>query len=195
MTRIIKNFFIAAIFAAFLLGAANIATAQTSPKAIEPSFDVVLQTVVASNETGSKSGVPQSLANVVKKLKTDFPFSAYYLSATYMQRVSNRGNFDSRSVSYASEPNKNLAVFSEWSIGGVESVTDEYRQESIQIQNFRFGQRLPIATSNNAVAYEPVGLNTRFSLAKNTPTIIGSVTTSNPDELMFVILTVKSAEK
>jgi len=194
MTRILKNFFIAAIFAAFLFGVTN-AAAQTSPKIIEPSFDVVLQTVVASNDTGNKSVVPPSLANVVKKLKTDFPFSAYHLSATYMQRVSNRGNFDSRSVSYASEPNKNLAVFSEWSIVGVESVTDETNQDIVQIQNFKFGQRVPITTSNGTTVYEPVGLSTRFSLAKNTPTIIGSVTTSNPDELMFVILTVKSAEK
>ena len=173
----------------------NASSSIRCPKLIEPSFDVVLQTVVASKDTGSKSDIPSSLSNVVRRLKADFPFSAYRLSATYIQRVSNRGNFESKSVSYASEPNKNLAVFSEWSIAGVESLLDERGQDSIQIQSFRFGQRVPIVASNSTIVYEPVGLSTRFSLAKNTPTIIGSVTTSKPDELMFVILTVKSAEK
>lgn len=193
MIQIKVKFFIAALFAAFLFGTGG-ASAQAS-KTVEPSFDVVLQTVVASNGAESKADVSPSLAAVVRKLKTEFAFSNYRLNSTYIQRISNRGNAESKSVSYDSEPNKNLAVFSEWSISGVESLLDERGQEMIQIRNFRFGQRVPVTSAGSAVNYEAVGLNTIFSLMKNTPTIVGSVATSKPDELMFVILTVKPAEK
>lgn len=193
MNRTIKNFFIAAIFAAFLFGA-KASSAQT-PKAAEPSFDVVLQTVVASNDGGSKSNVSPSLSNIVKNLKADFPFSAYRLTSTFVQRVSNHGNFESKSVSYDTSANKNIAVFSEWGIGGVEALANENGRETIQIHNFRFGQRIPIQVVNERVDYEPVGLSSKFSLAKDTPTVVGSITTSKPDELMFLVLTVKSAEK
>lgn len=193
MIRIKETFFIAAIFAAFLLGASG-ASAQTS-KTVEPSFDVVLQTIVASNEAGAKADVSPALAAVVRKLKTEFAFSNYQLNSTYIQRISNRGNAESKSVNYKSDATNNLPVFSEWSISGVESLLDERGQEMIQIRNFRFGQRVPVTSAGSTVNYEAVGLNTIFSLTKNTPTIVGSVATSKSDELMFVILTVKPAEK
>ena len=155
----------------------------------EPSFDIILQTVVGSNDSGS-SDVVSSLSGIVKKLKADFPFGNYRLASTFIQRIANKGGADSRSVSYTSD--KNLAVFSEWSINNLESLIDNKGQETLQIQNFRFGQRIPI---NNTTNYEQVGITTRFGLMKNTPTIVGSLTTSKPGELMFLILTVKSAEK
>jgi len=190
-----KTFSYAAFFIICLLGL-TASVAQTPPnKQSEPSFDIVLQTVTASNDAVGKSELPTSLAGIVKKLKTDFPFSAYRLTSTYMQRVNNRGNLESKSVSYASEEDKNYPVFSDWSLNGVEFLLDEKGQETIQVQRFRFGQRVPVFNPSSAVNYESVGLTTEFGLVKNTPTVIGSVTTSKPDELMFLILTVKSAEK
>ncbi len=191
-----KSFLLIAFFV-FCLGLTN-ALAQTPiAKSSEPSFDIILQTVVASNDAGVKSEVTPSLSGIVKKLKTDFPFSNYRLTSTAFQRISNRGGGDSRSVSYITE--KNLAVFSEWTINNLESSIDDKGQETLQIQNFKFGQRIPIIgandTGNNIFVYEQIGLTAKFSLPKNTPTIVGSLTTTKPDELMFLILTVKSAEE
>lgn len=184
-----KKSFLFAAFFIFCLSLTNALAQTPTARQSEPSFDIILQTVVASNDVG-KSDIAPLLSGVVKKLKTDFPFSSYRLASTAFQRISNRGNLDSRSVSYLAD--NNLAVFSDWSISGLESLIDEKGQETIQIQNFKFGQRIPI---NNTTNYEQIGLTTRFSLAKNTPTIIGSLTTPKSDELMFLILTVKSAEK
>lgn len=190
-----KSFAFAALFIFCL--SVTAAFAQTPPAAAKPSessFDVILQTVVASNDAG-KANVAPSLAAVVKKLKTDFPFSNYRLTSTAIQRTVNRGDVEFSGVSYTSE--KNLPVFSTWDIDGLVSSIDERGQETILVQNFRFNQRIPITDWNNSllVNYEPIGLKTKFSLAKNTPTIVGSLTTSKPDELMFLILTVKSPEK
>lgn len=185
-----KTFLLAAFFIFCLSLTASFAQTPTN-KTSEPSFDVILQIVVASNEASGKSDIAPSLSGIVKKLKTEFSFSNYFLASTSIQRIANRGNAESRSVSYITE--KNLAVFSEWVTNGLESAIDDQGRETIQVQNFRFGQRVPIISLNNS--YEQLGFTTKFSLLKNTPTVIGSLTTSKPDELMFLILTVKSTEK
>lgn len=181
----------AAIFAAFLLNAIN-ASAQQPAKTIEPSFDVILQTVVASNDAGSKSDVAPSLSDVVRKLKTNFPFSTYRLGSTDFQKISNRGSFESRGVTYLTE--KNLAVILQYAIRNLEVVADE-KGDTIQIGSFEFYQRMPIFDTNNVISYEQLGIKTKFNLAKNMPTVIGTLPTSKPAEVMFLVLTVKPAEK
>ncbi len=189
------NFLIAAFFAVCLFSLNNAFAQTPSPKRLsEPSFDVVLQTVVASNNSADKSAVAQSLAGIIKKLKSDFAFSDYRLTSTFMQRVSNNGNIELKSVSYEENQNKSFPVFSEWVLSGLQSLTDESGLETIQIQSFRFGQRVPVV-ANGGVNYEQTGLSNRFGLSKNTPTVVGSLTTSKPDELMFLILTVKPTDK
>lgn len=183
------SFLLAAFFAVCLSFTASFAQNSVN-RSPEPSFDVILQTVIASN-AGNRSEI-STLSNIVKKLKTEFPFSNYRLASTSIQRISNKGNAESKSVFYTTD--KNLAVFSEWTINNLESAIDEKNQETIQVQSFRFGQRIPIPI-NNATNYEQIGITARFSLPKNTPTVVGSLATANPDELMFIVMTVKPAEK
>ena len=187
-----KSFLLAAFF--IFCSGLTAAFAQTPPaaKPSEPSFDVILQTVVASNEVGKTDVVP-SLSAVIKKLKTDFSFSSYRLASTSIHRISNKSGASSRSVSYVTE--KNLAVFSETQIESLESSIDDKGQDLIQIRRFNVSQRVPIISSSGAVNYEQLGLAVSFGLAKNTPTVVGSLATSKPNELMFLILTVRSAEK
>ncbi len=196
MTKLKSAFSIAAFVFVLLLNS-TASVAQNPPKIqSEPSFDVVVQTIVASNNPIDKSDVPQMLAGVIKKLKTDFSFSNYRLASTYMQRVANLGNVEFKGVSNDASQNqeKNSATFSDWSLVGLESLLDEKGQATLQVQRFRFGQRVPVATGS-VVTYESVGFTTKFSLTKNVPTVVGSVTTATPDELMFVVLTVKSADQ
>jgi len=196
MTKPKIAFSIAALFAVCLLCLTDsFAQAQSRTQA-QQSYDVILQIVVASNNSAEKSDVSQSLTGVVKKLRADFPFANYRLAATYMQRVSNTGTFESKGAAYESNQNqaKGFPTFSEWTVSGLQNLLDEKGEETIQLQSFRFGQRIPV-TASGAVTYEQVGLTTRFSLIKNTPTIVGSVMTAKPDELMFLILTVKPQGK
>jgi len=177
--------------------------AQTETKQqAEPVYEIVLQTLAASNNQSEKTGVPPSLANVLKKLKTDYSFNNYRLTSTYIQRIANTGGVEFKSVS--SEVNQNqdnyAPVFSEWSLGGLRNFPSSKGQNSIQFQNFRFGQRVPIKTANytgesgklsSVVNYEQIGLTlNRFGLTENMPTVIGSLSTAN-GEIMFLVLTVK----
>lgn len=191
MNRPKFNFLFAAFFAVCFFSLNNAFAQTPSPKRpAEPSFDVVLQTVVASNDSAGKS-VAQPLAAIIKKLRNDFAFSDYRLTSTLMQRVSNNGNFELKSLGYEENQDKNFPVFLEWSLSGLQILADESGQETIQIQNFRFGQRVPIKGLNNLTTYEAVGLTNKFSLPKNTPTVVGTLAASKPGELIFLILTVR----
>lgn len=174
---------------------------------IEPSYEVVLQTLIASNLSTNKSDVPQSLAGVVKKLKTDYSYPNFRLGSTFLQRVSNSGTVELKSVSnetYANQE-RSYSVFSELTLTNLQNLPDAAKgQNSIQFQNLRFGQRIPIVMttikddsgkSNPVVNYEQIGLTLqRFNVAENMPTIVGSLSTTKPDELMFLVLTVRPTQ-
>lgn len=176
----------------------SFAQADSKPQQqAEPSYEVVLQILTASNVAADNKSVPQTLSGVVRKLKTIYPFSNYQLILTYLQRTVNTGDAQFSGVSSAAGQNQeNYApVFSEWTIGQLRSLLNERGQNSIQLQNFRFGQRVPIRTASNVVNYEQIGLKmTKLSLPENTPTVIGSLSTSKADELMFLVLTVKPTD-
>ena len=80
------------IFALVFLFSLNAVFAQTNEKnVIEPSYEVILNVVVASNNAGEKSKLPPSLSGVVGKLKNDYLYTNYNLAATFLERISTNG--------------------------------------------------------------------------------------------------------
>lgn len=181
-------------------------TAANQPQS-EPNYEIVLQVLSASNDANDRSAeaVPQSLSNVVKKLKTIYSYSIYRLKLTYFQRVANAGGLEFKGVLV--DPNQDVftPVFSDFTFGRLLTLNDAADSgKTISIENFRFGQRVPIKTatapddggkSHSVINYEQVGLTMRqIGLPLNTPTIIGNLSAAKPDELSFLVLTVKPAE-
>jgi hypothetical protein len=176
--------------------------AQTSIKQspAEPCYEVILQVLTASNNPGEKNAVPAPLSNTVKKLKALYAFSDYRLTTTFLQRTSSGVEYKSA----VNNQNENAAVFSEWALRNLRKVQNDGGKNLLQIENFRFGGRISVTTgaskdpsgkSSPIMNYESIGINTeKFTLSENEPTVIGSLATSRPDELMFLVLTVKSAE-
>lgn len=151
MTKSKIAFSIIAFFSVCLLSLTNGFT-QTSPtgKQIEPSYEVILQTLVASNNANNKSDIPQMLIGAVKRLKANYPYSNYRLGETFYQRVANTGALELRSVSNEIIPDqeRSYSIFSEWTLNNLQNLPDAKGQNSIQFQSFRFGQRIPIITSS-----------------------------------------------
>ena len=181
----------------------SFAQTENKPKQSEPSYEVVLQIMIASNTQTAKANIPQSLSDVVKKLKTNYAFSDYHLVSTFLERVSD--SVEHKGVLTEFLQNQSIAapVFSEWTLSGLESLPNAKEQNTVQFQNFRFGARIPFVTTKvdngnafSVINYENIGLSIRkLSLSLDTPTIIGSLSTSKADELMFLILSVKSADE
>lgn len=195
------------IFKAFLFLTALCATtvlAQTDKQVqADPSYEVILQVVSASNNASEKSNLPQSLANPVKKLKTMYAFSEYRLINTYLQRTSGFIEYKSLLNESNQVAEKNYPIFSDWSLKGLRLLPNAQGKNVFQVDNFRFGARIPIPANIKdesgktvpVVNYEGTYINTmRFSLNENEPTVIASLSSSKPDELMFFVLTVKNLE-
>ena len=173
----------------------SLAQASNEPQA-KTSYEVVLQVITASNNPIDKPSVPQSLSGVVKKLKNSYSFSNFRLDSTYLQRTS--GSIEFKSVSNTMNQNQEnfTPIFSDWSLVGIKSFPGGQGKNSIQFQSFRFGQRVPVKTSNGVVNYEQIGIVLQsFGVSENVPTVVGSLSTAKPDELMFLVLTVKPVEE
>ncbi len=177
-----------------LLSLTNISAQTETPRPqpqVEPSYDIILNVITASNNANGKNAVPQSLLTAVKKMKNNFSFTNYNLDSTYLQRTS--GNIQVKSVLNTANQNQEnyLPIFSDWSLVGLKS----FPGNQVQFQSFNFGQRIPIRTASGVFNYEQVGITLqRFGLPEDTPTVIGSLSGSKADELIFLVLTVKPAE-
>jgi hypothetical protein len=186
----LKRFSVFVIFALFLcFDAPAFAQETRDVKLAEPSYEVVLQVLVASN-AGETGQMPSSLAAVVKKLKTTFPFTDYRLTATYLNRVENGGNIDSRGI-IQEAGNSATPTFQDWALYGVKKVTDAGGQNLVQLGTFQFGTKFPIQLGQTA-AYENTGLKiNRLNLSENTPTVVGTMNASKTNELIVLVLTVR----
>jgi hypothetical protein len=189
----LKEFSVFVIFALFLcFNAQSFAQENKDVKLAEPSYEVLLQVLVGSNTSDNTRTPSPLLGSVVKKLKTTFPFTDYRLTATYLNRVENGGNIESRGV--IQETNASATpTFQDWSLYGVKRVNDAGGQNLIQVGSFQFGTRFPIQLGQ-AVNYEQTGLKiNRLNLAENSPTIIGTLNASKTSELIVLVLTVRSS--
>ncbi|MDQ3087644.1 MAG: hypothetical protein M3Q78_03505 [Acidobacteriota bacterium] len=199
MTKPKTIFTTAAFFIVCLLSLTDsFAQTETKQRQAEPSYEVVLHILTASDTASEKTSIPPTLSNVVKKLKTIYSFSNYRLDSTYLQRVANTGNIEFKSISNEANQNQDnyIPIFSEWTLGGLQSLPNSKGQNSIQFQNFRFGQRVPIRTQTGIFNYEQIGLTMqRFGVPENVPTIVGTLSTTKPNELMFLVLTVNPAQE
>jgi len=195
------------IFKVFLflvaLSATNIyaQTENKSPTA-EPTYEIVLQLLTASNAVSDKNSVSSALAPVVKRLKTLYAFSDFRLTTTYLQRTSSSVEYKSLMSDFGSNAENSAPAFSDWSLRNLRVLPDAQGRKTIQFESFRFGARIPVTVQHVAdgkttsvVNYESIGISSsRFTLTENEPTVIGSLATAKADELMFLILTVKAVE-
>lgn len=197
-----KFFILAAIF---LLGLTNV-LAQTDEKnqVEQPSYEILLQVLVASNNPGGDK-LPPSLAGTVKKLKSEYQFTNYNLAATFLERLSLNGIVEHKGLlnQLGQDQQKDL-YFTDWNLSGLRPALNVKGQNVINFQTFRFGARVPIVVSvvkdakgddNRVINYESIGVTVnRFNLPENAPTIVGSMSTQKIDEFIFLVLTVRRAE-
>jgi hypothetical protein len=182
----------------FIFVFSTFAAAQT-PEANQPakSYDVLLQVLVSS---GGAADLPAALSNTGRKLKTVFPAANFSLTNTFMGKAALGGSFSHKGITELPLPggaSLEAPVFSEFSLDRITTVEDK-----IQISSFRYGMRVPIKTAsfkNEAgketpvLNYEQIGLTVnRLTLTENAPTVIGTLTTSKPNEIIVLVLTIKS---
>ena len=187
------------LIAAMVSVASGQTTDATGQQLAEPTYEVALHVVIGSNETASSADMPPAIANVVRGLRGNFPFSNYRLASTLLGRVSNTGTIEYKSVSnIVGQADAESHTFIEWSMTNLRAVPNGF-----QARSFRFGARVPIrigtskdssGTNSPVVNYESVGLMlSMVGLPANTPTLVGTVSLPKTSGTIFLFATVRPA--
>lgn len=172
------------------------------------NYDVQLYLLVASNEAGERAagsgGIPQSLESTVRQLRTTLPFTNYRLATTFLNRVKDNGTIELKGVASTLMPSPigpTSPTFYEFRLAQLKAETDPEGQPFLRTHSFRFGLRMPVVTGTTRVEgsdvgspiiqYEPVGVNTELSLREGVPTVVGTMTTSRPNESLVLLLSVR----
>lgn len=204
------------VFAICLIVSSGLATAQegsqgagrppANVKRDDINYEVQLYLIAASNEQSERGGssLPQSLEGTIKQLRTNLPYTNYRLATTFLNRVKDNGILELRGVAGSLMPSQigpSSPTFYDFSLYQVKMEADTEGQPYIRINKFRFGLRMPIVTGTTRVEgsdigspiiqYEQIGITTELSLREGTPTVIGTMTTSRPNESLILLLSLK----
>ncbi len=194
----------ALLLAGVALSANQVAAAQqTEARAIidKVNYDVEVHLLAAT--TGGER-LPARLEAVARQLSASVTDTNFRVAATFLHRVKDGGNLEVKGIAgalFQAAPNTNTPTFYEFSlfrVNGSDSVTNNI----IDVQNVRFGLRVPIVAGAPregggfpVIQYEPVGITTSISFRENTPTVVGTITTPNNNELLVIVVTVRRAAR
>lgn len=192
-------------FALFLICFSSFSNsfAQTDTNQSEPSYEVVLQVLIASNNSTTKSNIPANLSETVNKFKKNFPYSDYRLISSNLQRIENKGNINYRSLLNDLSPAAGQDIFSNWKLNSLKKETSANGGNRISFHSFSFDARIPVTyvsfnESKSSVPitnYEQIGIVLQgFNVPENSPTLIGTLAMPKADEIIFFVLTVKPTE-
>jgi len=161
-----------------------------------PNYEISLQLLV-STQNGERQELPSALTPIEKKLKNDFGKNNYRLAMNLLNRVSEKGGLEISGVSPFSQnlPEDKSYNFYKLTLKGIKS----NGMGEMQFDMLQFGLQVPlvnyVAQDGKSVPvtnYQNLGISAHpLSVVFNEPTIIGTMTTSRPDELIVLVLTVK----
>lgn len=147
----------------------------------EKCCEIIVQTITGTTDTTAKSDLPKNLVDIGNKLKSIFAFSSYRLSKTQIFRSSE--GFEQKDSFNESSTSEEVAL------RGLKQT-----QSNFHLDYFRFSLLLRTLKSINETAFTVK----RFSIASNTPTLLGSVSLPKADksfdEAAFIVLTVKPTD-
>ncbi len=185
----------------FLLGAAPV-SAQADPKPGEANYEAVLHVLISG---GQGESVPSSLGGVAREIRSEFGSGNLRLIHTYFGRLSNMGTLDYKGVSnaYAPESLPGSPSFLDWRLSSVRNAQGAAGEPGYHLQGFRFGARVPVRVGTSQddkaptpINYETIGLTVdRLSVRENVPTLIGTLTQPRTDGTLFLVLTLRNADK
>jgi hypothetical protein len=213
--RRLINYGAACALALTLLTAAhgpNVALAQDSAAAATAdvkregmNHDVQLHLLAASHEPVSGGNVPPSMEAVVRQLRAALPFSNYRVATTFLNRVRDGGSVEVSGVGgaplTAATANSTSPTFFNFGLSNVRLLAGANDQPFIQVSKLRFGLKVPIQTATVAgdggkgsypvIQYQDTGITTEVSVREGTPTVVGTLAASRPDESFILVLTLR----
>lgn len=206
-----KKFLIAILFGVVCLGVNVQAQSSTTDQAAnkaeeEANLETRLYLIVASNQDVVDPRLPTALDSVVKELRATLPFKNYRLVSTLINRVKNNGRLQLNWVGGPMSPTTTATAtpsFSHFNIRQVNLVRNTEGQQTIQMQGFSFGARVPIQVGAVAASgevkpvtnYEQTGLGTDISMREGDPVIVGTLNVGPSGDAIILVVSAKRAPK
>jgi len=175
----------------------------------DTNVDTQLYVILATNRDVDAGKIPASLDPIIKRLRESLPFEHYSLAGTFLNRVKNNGRVDVNEVGrpflVGSTPatGVNNPSFNQF-FAEVHLATDGNGNDIVRLNNFKFGSRVPIVTSQfqttNAslavqpiaqINYEQVGLHTDISMREGTPVIAGTLHVGPQGDAIVVVVSAR----
>ncbi|MEO7659680.1 MAG: hypothetical protein ABIV48_08695 [Pyrinomonadaceae bacterium] len=190
----------------FVFGLLIFLPAISFGQALEPSYEVSMQLLIGSNQSGNDQQIPQNLSAVTRQLKSSFPYSKFRLAGTFLGRVSNNGDFFYKSLSniFGQATDHRYQTFLEWSVRDLKNGSTLKGPRGFQAHAFNFGARVPVITAmpkdptgkeTVVVNYEQIGINlNRIGLPENVPTLVGTLNLPGAADTLFLVITIRSAD-
>lgn len=185
-------------------------TPATTPTQAESSdernLDTQLYLIVATNQDVDDSKMPASLDPIVRQLRATLPFKNYRLAATLINRVKNEGRLQLNWIGGPLAPSASTGSpsFSHFNVRLVRLVRSAEGQQTVQMQGFNFGARIPVQTSHPIAAsgtvvptlsYENTGLQTDISLREGEPVIVGTLNVGPSGDAIILVVSAKRTQK
>lgn len=187
-------FAIAALFLFCLMSSTN-SFAQDAPKQAAPNYKIYLDTIIATNNANGNKKLSAPLLNALKDIKSDM-FSDYYLFSSSFQRIGVGGQINQKSIYNELGQRKidKYSIYSNWTLDKLKNLSDEKNRDVIQFDTFNFLVRVPNQTAT-VINYEEIRLNiSNFNVLQNIPTVIGSLSIPQSDEMLYFVLTAKPVQ-
>ena len=175
----------------------------------DTNLDTQLYLILATNRETEEARMPAALQPVVTRLRETLAFKHYSLAASFLNRVKHNGQLEMTWVggpllAPASSPMGNPS-FNEFT-ARVRLDRDANGRQVIQMNQFRFGSRVPIVTAQTTttnastnspgfplIQYQPVGLRTDISMTEGVPVIAGTLNVGPSGDAIIVVISAKRA--
>jgi hypothetical protein len=212
-----KRYFLALSAALCLMVAVVSVQAQTTPTTTpsqaessdETNLDTQLFLIVATNQDVDDLKMPSSLDGIVRQLRATLPFKNYRLAATLINRVKNEGSLQLNWIggplaSPSSAASAGNPSFSHFNVRQVRLVRSADGHQTVQMQGFNFGARIPVQISQALAAsgaglpamnYENTGLRTDISLREAEPVIVGTLNVGPSGDAIILVVSAKRTVK
>lgn len=174
---------------------------------MDVDIEVQLHLLVASNAAESAK-LPALLEAVAREVRPSLPFTNYRLGASYLSRVKNGKQLNTKGVGRSllvtpALESSVLPTFYEISAAMVNLKTDGPGRAVVQVTGFRFGLRIPLQTGSSqakeggertpTILYEPVGITTDVTMREGEAIVVGTLDAGRPNETLVLVLFARRA--
>ncbi|MFT3744971.1 MAG: hypothetical protein QM785_11850 [Pyrinomonadaceae bacterium] len=173
--------------------------------AADSNYEVTLQVLMGSNDGSAKGSLPGNLSAVSQQLRSKVGYSNFRLAGTIIGRMAVKGSFEYKSYSDMFGQDPKFRTFLEVNLVNLKNNISDKASSGVDLDALRFGANVPVVVGYRrddsgkdqpSVNYERIGLSLgKLGLPENSPTLVGTLDLPNGNEMIFLVVTVKTLDR